>query len=220
MALIDKLTAIADAIRAKTGSTAALTLAEMPAAVEAIETGDSEAESMFVGLVQRTATDLHSDIVMMVGKYAFHHNTALKSVDFPECTSISEYGFYNCTFLERVNLPKVKTIPGSYPFGGCQTLTELRFPCLTTVSGGFLISGCTQLKALILPGDTVCALTSTYALGNAPIADGTCYVYVPSALVDSYKAAANWKKYPEQFRALEDYTVDGTVTGELDESKI
>ena len=55
---------------------------------------------------------------------------------------------------------------------------------------------------------------------NTPIASGTGYIYVPRALVDSYKVATNWATYAAQFRALEDYTVDGTVTGDLDESKI
>lgn len=49
---------------------------------------------------------------------------------------------------------------------------------------------------------------------------GTGYIYVPRALVDTYKAATNWSTIADQFRALEDYTVDGTITGELDESKI
>lgn len=39
MALTDKLTAIADAIRAKTGTSAVMTLDEMPPAIEGIETG-------------------------------------------------------------------------------------------------------------------------------------------------------------------------------------
>lgn len=39
MALTDKLTAIADAIRSKTGSADALTLAQMPTEIEGIETG-------------------------------------------------------------------------------------------------------------------------------------------------------------------------------------
>lgn len=41
MALTDKLVAIADAIRAKDGSTGTMTLAEMPGRIAAIETGGS-----------------------------------------------------------------------------------------------------------------------------------------------------------------------------------
>ena len=52
------------------------------------------------------------------------------------------------------------------------------------------------------------------------IASGTGYIYVPASLSASYKTAGNWTAFSNQFRALEDYTVDGTVTGDLDESKI
>lgn len=60
-----------------------------------------------------------------------------------------------------------------------------------------------------------------YGVANGtPIANGTGYIYVPSALIEQYKVAENWSTYASQFRALEDYTVDGTITGELDETKI
>ena len=52
------------------------------------------------------------------------------------------------------------------------------------------------------------------------IANGKGYIYVPRAMVDTLKSATNWSTYATQIRALEDYTVDGTITGELDESKI
>jgi hypothetical protein len=52
------------------------------------------------------------------------------------------------------------------------------------------------------------------------IGAGTGYIYVPTALIEEYKSATNWSTYATQFRALEDYTVDGTFTGELDETKI
>ena len=55
---------------------------------------------------------------------------------------------------------------------------------------------------------------------DGPIMKGEGYIYVPRALVDSYKVATNWSSWATQFRALEDYTVDGTTTGELDETKI
>jgi N-acyl-D-aspartate/D-glutamate deacylase len=46
------------------------------------------------------------------------------------------------------------------------------------------------------------------------------YVYVPRALVNAYKTATNWSTYANYIRAIEDYSIDGTVTGELDETKI
>lgn len=80
----------------------------------------------------------------------------------------------------------------------------------------------TPLTALILRSTKLCKIGMgiTNLFHGSPISSGTGYIYVPSALVDSYKADSKWSQYADQFRALEDYTVDGTVTGELDSSKI
>jgi hypothetical protein len=67
---------------------------------------------------------------------------------------------------------------------------------------------------------SVPSLSSTNAFAGTPIESGTGYIYVPAALIDSYKTETNWSAFAAQYRALEDYTVDGTVTGEMDESKI
>ena len=67
----------------------------------------------------------------------------------------------------------------------------------------------------------ICTISKSDVLNNTPTTNNkTGYIYVPRALVDSYKSATNWSTYASQFRALEDYTVDGTIMGELDESKI
>lgn len=80
---------------------------------------------------------------------------------------------------------------------------------------------CSNLTALILRKvSKIARLENINAFDKTPIKSGTGYIYVPSALIDSYKSAANWSTYASQFRALEDYTVDGTITGELDETKI
>ena len=42
-------------------------------------------------------------------------------------------------------------------------------------------------------------------LSYTKISSDSGYIYVPAALVDSYKAAANWQNYADQIRAIEDY---------------
>ena len=73
---------------------------------------------------------------------------------------------------------------------------------------------------MIIRSETICTLSNKNAFSGSSVASGTGYIYVPKDLVESYKTATNWSTYATQFRALEDYTVDGTITGELDESKI
>ena len=78
---------------------------------------------------------------------------------------------------------------------------------------------CYNLKALILAGDeTVCSLIDQNAfyqtpfapLENQPIANNIKqkregYIYVPRALLESYKTTINWSYYADSFRAIEDY---------------
>lgn len=168
----------------------------------------------------------------------------LKSVDMPNYVGCTSYGgetFSNCKALVSVNLPKLGIVSGSM-FSYCDALKSLTLPsvykvgwggcnyvtgletvdlpvCSEIVNSGFAESK--KLTAVILrKSDAAATLAHTNAFSNTPIQSGTGYIYVPSALVDSYKAASNWSTYAAQFRALEDYTVDGTITGELDETKI
>ena len=107
----------------------------------------------------------------------------------------------------------------SNAFRECTSLTSADFSAVTYigVSAFFTCS----LASLILRSTTrVCTLSSKYSFSGTPIDSGTGYIYVPAALIDSYKTATNWTTYANQFRALESYTVDGTTTGELDPTKV
>jgi hypothetical protein len=102
----------------------------------------------------------------------------------------------------------------------CSNLATVDFTAATSISQ-YAFHNCSKLAALTLRNTaTIVTLNHTNAFMNSAIYSGTGYIYVPRALVDTYKSATNWSTYANQFRALEDYTVDGTVTGELDPTKI
>ena len=110
---------------------------------------------------------------------------------------IGQYAFFVCTALAKVDVPKVTSIEANSMYG------------------------CSALVALILRNEeAVCTLANANALTSTPIASGTGYIYVPAALYDSYASGTNWSTYSAQLRKLEEYTVDGTTTGDLDETKI
>ena len=106
-------------------------------------------------------------------------------------------------------------------FQNCTALQIADFP-VTKTCNYVAFKGCSSLKALVLRNaETVADSGSTLSpVENTPIASGNGYVYVPAALVADYKASNPWKAYSSKIRALEDYTVDGTTTGALDETKI
>lgn len=155
--------------------------------------------------------------------------------DLSNVTALSSNAFGLCKSLtENPPMPKVKTIQGN-AFNTCSLLTKLDFPSVTSILASAFVN-CYSLKTLILRSETLCSLGASSAFNNCYHYRGTAnatynpdglfdgYVYVPSTLVESYQTATNWSSlyanHQNMFRALEDYTVDGTITGELDMSKI
>ena len=174
-------------------------------------------EALTDSIIDRSITEIADNACTKIGKYALSYCTALTSINFPSLTTISERALYGCSALTEVNLPSATNI-GKYAFYGCSALTVLDFKAASVIYEGAL-SGCSNLKALVLRNTKRCSTSGDATAGSA-IAAGTCYVYVPASLVASYKEAPYFYKYPSAFRALEDYTVDGTVTGALDLTKI
>jgi hypothetical protein len=164
-------------------------------------------------------TTVDFPLVTTIGNNSFYDCSNLTTVDFPKVTYIDNNSFGGCTNLTEVDFPKVTYI-GSYAFGSCSNLTTVDFLLLNTIdSKGFY--KCTNLtKVVIRRNSKLTTLKNANAFDQTPMTGGKGYIYVPRALVDSYKTATNWTTYANQFRALEDYTADGTITGELDESKI
>ena len=158
-------------------------------------------------------------LVTVLGRDAFESCSKLEFADFPLVTSIPVNAFKGCKKLTTVNFPVATTV-GNSAFSGCSDLVAIDFPSMTGISGSQVFYNCSKLTALILRSETMATLSKTNAFDGTPIISGTGYIYVPAALVDSYKAATNWSTYAAQFRALENYTVDGTITGALDETKI
>lgn len=176
---------------------------------------------------------------------AFQNCTALKSVSLPKCLSTSNGGyiFYGCTSLENVHVPLLGTVNEDM-FGGCTSLQEFEGESVVafgyrvflgctnlklvdigreiakgktttpqTIFGGF---NNTPLKALVLRNPNgMHPLGTSGAFSGTPIANGTGYIYVPRALVSTYQAGTNWSTLSSQIRAVEDYTQDGTLTGDF-----
>ena len=234
------LISIADAIRAKTGKTEELTLAEMPTEIGNIEAGGGSNQDLIDGRLTGTWTSIDSDVTKVID-HACRNLTSLKTVNLPKCTNIGLYAFYGCSTLHTLNAPLCTNV-SAYAFQNCYELLNLNLPKVVSILIGCFqnnyalqkadfevaksiaansFASCRSLTALILrKSDAICTLANTSAFTGTPIADGTGYIYVPRALIASYQTATNWSNFSTQFRALEDYTVDGTITGELDLTKI
>ena len=219
MALTDKLTSIADAIREVGGTTAKLTPAEMPAAIgTAMETADAVIAGTFSGAYvndritslgrcfceNKTVTSVSCANVLTVRRSTFNACSSVTSIDLPSCTYVDYAGLSGCAELVDVNLPALKTVV-QYTFSDDKSLAKVRLPSLKNTHYGSFYN-CLSLAALILPGSFVTAQSAMdNTLYGTPIVNGTGYIYVPRDLLDTYKAATNWSAVADQFRAIEDY---------------
>lgn len=161
---------------------------------------------------------------------AFAYNSALTSINIPNATSVGGSAFQSCTALQRIKFPKLTTV-NNYTLGGCSALQCADFAKATSL-GTYVFNNCYTLNAIILRGSTMCTLSNANAFTGCYRILGTTnatynpngvkdgYIYIPSALENTYKSDSKWSEYASQLRVLENYTVDGTTTGELDESKI
>lgn len=182
-----------------------------------------------------------------LGNSTFHGCSALEEISLPNLVTTYGQCFAGCKALKRINMPEVTNLD-SDAFSG-SIMETVCFPKLTRAGvrlfanansplriadfhspvafGGNTFYICPKLIALILRSTEAISTAATTTLfsgnwsgTNGPIMKGEGYIYVPRALVESYKAATNWSTWASQFRALEDYTVDGTIMGALDETKI
>jgi hypothetical protein len=148
-------------------------------------------------------TDLSLPKIEHIKDDAMRGCSSLTTVNFPNLTTVDFGGLRYCSGLININMPALSSID-RYAFDGCKKLAKVDLPMAYGLYQ-YTFGNCTSLETLILRRSTMCALNDVKALYKTPIANGTGYVYVPAALVDTYKSATNWSAYADQIRAIEDY---------------
>ncbi len=164
-----KLTAVANSIRDRTGTTDSLTLDEMPKAINDISNNSSKDTEYLKGLIQRDITSLVipngtteiggelcngcrnltsvviPDSVTSIGYEAFL-NCPIINLDIPYgVTHIYSRAFNSCTKLEALILPDSIQMMYSTSFGGCTNLTNLIIGNLKSMSPD-VFQGCKNLE--------------------------------------------------------------------------
>lgn len=191
MALTSKLTAIADAIRAKTGETGKMTLEQMPDKIGAISGGGGGFDfSQIVATAGMFSTsdavsiDVSgldtSNVVAMDDMFSFCPN--LKSLDLSsfntERVIQANRMFYNCPKLEVLDISSFGLIESIEDFFvGCDSLSVVKIGKDSDTNP----VDCIFMKdpsALDYPTDF--------------------QIQVPAHLVDAYKANSTWAKFAKR----------------------
>ena len=164
MSVNSKMTAIADAIRGKTGGTSPLTLDQMATAIAKIQTGGG-GDEMYIALSNDTLTDYSLPSgVNSVRAYLFAGSKNLKTADLSALDvngggTIGSSAFYQCEKLESVVFPSDQAVGswvswiGSRAFSGCKSLKEVYIPTPGTFGSPatYLFENCTALTEFVAP---------------------------------------------------------------------
>lgn len=169
-------------------------------------------------LIDGSITEFYSELEE-ISEYAFARRRNLINVYLPNILIINSAAFYNASGLKNIIAPKLRQLLSS-SFNGCTSLEYIDLGLCDSI-GTSSFTGCSLLSCVVFRKVIgTCNLSSTNPFDNTMIASGTGYIYVPKTQIENYKVATNWTIYASQFRALEDYTVDGTIDGELDWDKV
>ncbi len=186
------LTSVADAIRAKGGTSAAL---EWPSgyvdAVDAIPTGITPTgtisiaqngtydvtdyasasvnvsgdDGSFKGVIERTAvTPTLPSNLTSIGAYASHSCSSLALTSLPSgVTSIGTYAFYGCSNLALTSLPSNLTSIDAYAFCNCSNLALTSLPSGVTSISNNAFHNCTNLALTSLPSGVTSISNSAFS---------------------------------------------------------
>lgn len=156
--------------------------------------------------------------VTALGGSMFDGCTALKTLVTGKLTGLSGSAFRNCSALEGPFDFTGVTIYAwwTYVCAGCAALKQVEFQNSGSLGNYFFQNA--DIEALVIRPKNASgslSLSNINALSGTPIESGTGYIYVPRDQISTYESTTNWSAFAGQFRALEDYTSDGTVDGEF-----
>ena len=172
--LNEKMTALANAIRLKTGQTGKLSLDNMITAVDNMESGAS---------------------LLNLTKGVLEH-TIVEAVIPNTITSLGDYVFANCATLINISLPETITSIGYRTFFSCTGLTHVTLPSSIVTMGFQTFANCSGLTSI------TCLATTPPTIKTDTFTNNVIAFYVPSASVDAYKTATNWAAYADLIQAI------------------
>lgn len=135
-----------------------------------VDMGNAPSDTRLKEIIEGTLTELVDDTITTVRNYGFYYST-VQNVDLPNCTSVGQRGFSECSKLVSANLPNCESIGiagfassdalvsvnlqncktiNAQSFINCEKLTSANLPnCESVLDYGF--SGCSALASVVLP---------------------------------------------------------------------
>lgn len=159
---------------------------------------------------------IHAPLVQTIHDNMHRFFNRLTDVNYASADGIGNYAFSGCGFtrINKTMFTNALAI-GQSAFEGCP-VTYADFQNVTAINSGAFQA--TSLKVLVLRSSVRCNL---YSSGGNVFPSSLQYIYVRKSLLSSYQSLANssdiWNLQGllGKIRAIEDYSDDGTVNGNI-----
>lgn len=168
---------------------------DLTAAVAALIGGFGQGgvgEDLLASMLSNTLTEYSNETLEAINTYGFYGSSNLAAVNLPALKTVAMNAFRG-TGLQQLVLPLLKEVSTSMCWG-CASLALVDFGVATEINGS-AFRECSNLSVVILRNpNAVVSLANTLGFSGTPFyTDGTGgTLYVPQALVETYKTAANW----------------------------
>lgn len=173
--------------------------ANLAAAVESIPAGGGDLPDF---VARELPPEFVNPNIITVGVYGLASLGCTKIV-LENVEMIGNYGLAFNSAATEIKCPNVLTM-GLAAFDGCSKVKKMEF-LRAQSAGNAAFRGTSSLETLIIRAPSVMSLATANVFVSCAISAGTGYIYVPASMVNAYKEAANWSKYADQIRAIEDY---------------
>ena len=100
--------------------------------------------------------DFYDEVVKTIKNYALRGMSGVQSYNFPFVTTVGGWGLAGCPDLVSVTLPQCTTFTGNGGLRECTKLENVDLPLLKTVSE-YAFTNCQKLRSINLPSLTSCS---------------------------------------------------------------
>lgn len=173
MTLIEVFSAIANAIRSKTGKSDTIKPVDMATEIESIQTGGGD--NKLAQLVDGSITTITAD-------------------DLAGLTKVRDYAFWSCYSLTSITLPDSITSIDAGAFSNCSALTQITIPnSMENIGANALRIGSSTNKATITMKPTNPPIIYSTTFNTSKLNK----IIVPVGCGDTYKSTTNWSDFAD-----------------------
>lgn len=161
-------------------------------------------ESIARGMMDGSLTEIDVPSgVTYLRRYAFAYNNRLTRVTIPDSVTSSDFGVFDtCTSLTDITLGNGMPTINQMFFDHCTALEVVRFPSVVSKLSWGVFRGCSRINTLIF--ERTDGVVDNYAADQIPAS--TQAIYVPDALVNTYKAHTKWSSLASKIFPISDLT--------------